>query len=252
MMEEVMKSRRTPPIVILFILICGFLPANQETPPQDKPSAPAPDPLYVRLTFYPTVSLSRYDYNNDVDLYEVRAYAEIRLKSEAGEIVRNARLTALSQTLDFQNDHYEKKIVVDKDRLPDEVDVLIAVGERPAIRRKFPLPFWLVLAEPRPAIVDPGLDLAVKWRFSAFSAPADVRVYDFKKGAAVFDLNDVEENEVTVPAEKLPQSTIMRIYVISSWLFKRFLSGEEFVRGSEVNIIPWSQVFIRTNDRPAE
>jgi hypothetical protein len=44
----------------------------------------------------------------------------------------------------------------------------------------------------------------------------------------------------------------VRIYVISSWLFKRFLSGDEFVRGSEVNIIPWSQVFIRTQDQPKE
>jgi len=251
-MKQVMISRRTPTIVILFILICGFLPANQETPPQDKPPAPAPDPLYVRLTFYPTASLSRFDYNNDVDLYEVRAYAEIRLKSEAGEIVRDARITALSQTLDFQKDHYEKKIVVDKNRLPGEVDVLISAGEQPAIRRKFPIPFWLILLGPRPAIVDPGLDLAVKWRFSAFSAQADVRVYDFKKGNAVFELNDVGENEVTVPAGKLPGSTIVRIYIISSWLFKRFLSGEEFVRGSEVNIIPWSQVFIRTNERPEE
>ncbi len=245
-------SLRTPAILILFILICGFLPANQETPPQEKPPAPAPDPLYIRLTFYPTASLSRYDYNNDVDLYEVRAYAEIRLKSEAGEIVRDARVTAFSQTLDFQKDHYEKKIVVDKDRLPGGVEVLIAVGERPAIQRKFPLPFWLVLIEPRPVIIEPGLDLAVKWRFSSFSAPADVRVYDFKKGDAVFDLNDVGEDEVIVPAEKLPESTIVRIYVISSWLFKRFLSGDEFVRGSEVNIIPWSQVFIRTNNRPRE
>jgi hypothetical protein len=252
MMEEVMMSRRTAAKLVFFILICGFLQANQETPPQDKPSAPAPGPLYVRLTFYPTASLSRYDYNNDVDLYEVRAYAEIRLKSDAGEIVRDARVEVFSQTLDFQNDHYEKKIVVDKDRLPDEVEVFIAAGERPTIRRKFPLPIWLVLIEPRPVIVEPGLDLAVKWRFSAFSSPVDVRVYDFKKGDAVVNLDNVAQTSIIVPADRIPASTTLRIYVISSWLLKRFLSGEEFVRGSEVNIIPWSQVFIRTNESPKE
>jgi hypothetical protein len=252
MMKEVMMSRKTPAILVLFILICGFLPAGQEAPPQEKPPAPAPDPLYVRLTFYPTASLSRYDYNNDVDLYEVRAYAEIRLKSETGEIVRDARVTAFSQTLDFQNDHYEKKIVVDKDGLPGEVEVLIAVGERTAIRRKFPLPYWLVLVEPRPAAINSGLALSIKWRFSAFSSPADVRVYDFKKGDAVVNLDNVAQTSIIVPADRIPASTTLRIYVISSWLLKRFLSGEEFVRGSEVNIIPWSQVFIRTNEPPKE
>lgn len=238
--------RRLPTIVILFVLTSGLIPAGQETRPQDKPPAPAPDPLFVRLTFYPTASLSRYDYNNDVNLYEVRAYAEIRLKSEAGEIVRDARVTVLSQTLDYLKDHYEKRIFIDRNELPGEMDVLIAAGERPVIRRKFPLPFWLVLLEPRPAIIDPGLNLTVKWRFSSFSVPVDVRVYDFKKGNAVFDLNDAEDTEVTVPADRIPASTTLRIYVISSWLSKRFLTGEEFARGSEVNIIPWSQVFIRT------
>ncbi|MGB7296261.1 MAG: hypothetical protein WBC70_11785 [Candidatus Aminicenantales bacterium] len=238
--------RWAPTIAILFILTAGLIPAGQETPPQDKPPASAPDPLFVRLTFYPTASLSRYDYNNDIDLYEVRAYAEIRLKSEAGEIVRDARVTVLSHTLDYQKDHYEKRIFVDRSKLPGEVDVLIAAGERPVIRRTFPLPFWLVLVEPRPAIVDPDLDLTVKWRFSAFSVPVDVRVYDFKTGDAVFSLSDAADTSVTVPADKIPGSTTLRTYVISSWLSKRFLTGEEFVRGSEVNIIPWSQVFIRT------
>lgn len=244
--------RRTPTIIIFFFLLWGLLSAGQETPPRDKPEVPAPDPLYVRLTFYPTASLSRYDYNNDVDLYEVRAYAEIRLKSEAGEVVRDARVTVLSQTLDFLKDHYEKKLIVDKANLPTEVDVLISAGERSAIRRKFPIPFWLILLEPRPAIVAPELDLTVQWSFSAFSAPVDIRIYDFKKGDAVLDLNDMGGTEVTVPTGRIPESTTLRIYVISSWLFKRFLSGEEFVRGSEVNIIPWSQVFIRIKDRPEE
>jgi hypothetical protein len=80
----------------------------------------------------------------------------------------------------------------------------------------------------------------------------DLRVYDFKKGDAVFDLNDAGVSEVIVPAERIPASTTLRIYVISSWLLKRFLSGEEFAPGSEVNIIPWSQVFIRVNDRTEE
>lgn len=240
--------RRSLTTIFLFILMRGLIPAAQETPPQDKPQAPIFEPFFVRLTFYPTASLSRYDYNNDIDLYEVRAYAEIRLKSESGEIVPDARVTVLSQSLDFQKDHYEKRIAVEKEKLPDELDVTIAPADRPAIRRKYPIPFWLVLLEPRPAIVDPGQDLPIKWRFSAFSAPVDIRVYDFKKGDAVANLGNMAETITAVPADRIPASTTLRIYVISSWLLKRFLTGEEFVRGSEVNIIPWSQVFIRTNE----
>lgn len=244
--------RRALISILLFILMRGLIPAAQETPPQEKPQAPALDPLFVRLTFYPTASLSRYDYNNDVDLYEVRAYAEIRLKSESGEIVSDARVTVLSQSLDFQKDHYEKRIVVEKEKLPDELDVTIVPTDRPAIRRKYPIPFWLILLEPRPAIVDPSRDLPIKWRFSAFSAPVDVHVYDFKKGDAVVNLDNMAETMTAVPADRIPASTTLRIYVISSWLLKRFLSGEELVRGSEVNIIPWSQVFIRINERPKD
>lgn len=244
--------RRALTSVVLFILVCGLVPAGQETPPRDKPQTPALDPLFVRLTFYPTASLSRYDYNNDVDLYEVRAYAEIRLKSESGEIVPDARVTVLSQPLDFQKDHYEKRIAVEKEKLPDELDVTIVPADRPVIRRKYPIPFWLVLLEPRPAIVDPVQDLTIKWRFSAFSAPVDVRVYDFKKGDVVVNLDNVADALTAIPVDRIPASTTLRIYVISSWLLKRFLSGEELVRGSEVNIIPWSQVFIRTNERPKD
>ena len=243
-----MMRHRMPIIPVLFILFSGFLISAQETPPRDKPPAPALDPLFVRLTFYPTASLSRYDYNNDVDLYEVRAYAEIRWKSESGEIVPDARVTILSQSLDFQKDHYEKRIVVEKEKLPSELEVAIAPADRPAIQRIYPIPFWLILLEPRPAIVDPAQDLTIKWRFSAFSAPVDVRVYDFKKGDAVINLDNMAETVTAVPADRIPESTTLRIYIISSWLLKRFLTGEEFVRGSEVNIIPWSQVFIRTNE----
>jgi hypothetical protein len=252
MMKEVTKSRAILSLIVFLILLAGLAASSRDTSPPNEPEVPAPEPLYVRLTFYPTASLSRYDYNNDVDLYEVRAYAEIRQKSPSGEVVRDARVTVLSQPLDLLKDHYEKKLTVDKDNLPGEVDVVISAGERPAIKRKFPIPFWLVLLEPRPTIVEPGSDLPVKWRFSAFSSPVDLRVYDFKKGAGVFDLNDAGDSEVVVPAERIPASTTLRIYVISSWLLKRFLSGEEFAPGSEVNIIPWSQVFIRVNNRTEE
>jgi hypothetical protein len=51
---------------------------------------------------------------------------------------------------------------------------------------------------------------------------------------------------VVIAAPSLPRAAIIRIYVIQSWLYKRFLGGPDYARGSEVNVIPWSQVFVRT------
>ncbi|MBE3124319.1 MAG: hypothetical protein IMZ57_01515 [Acidobacteria bacterium] len=228
----------------LFLLAIVGLCSGQEAPTQDTPKPP--EPLFVRVTVYPTASLSRYDYNNDIDIYEVRVYVELRRGSQEGEAVADARVTALAQKLDYQNDLYEKRIILEKDDLPAEVEVEIAARNRPVIREKFPLSSWLVLKDPRPAVVEAGKDLPVRWRFSRFSAPVDVRAYDFKTGKEFFRRDHEADTETLVSAADLPASTIVRIYIIQSWLYKRFLAGDAYARGSEVNVIPWSQVFIRT------
>ena len=105
---------------------------------------------------------------------------------------------------------------------------------------------WLVLTGPKPAIVDPGGDLEVRWRFGRYLAPVDVRAYDFKTGKEFFAENNMSGPAAVIPASRLPGSTIIRVYIIQSWLYKRFLGGPDYARGSEVNVIPWSQVFVRT------
>ena len=82
-----------PTAALAFLLVVAWaLPAGQEAPSREP--ARTQEPLFVRLTFYPTASLSRYDYNNDLDLYEVRAYAEIRRGSQDGPVVTDAVVTA--------------------------------------------------------------------------------------------------------------------------------------------------------------
>ena len=232
-------------VICLLLLTAGVLNAGQQEiiEPQE---IPVPEPVFVRLTLYPTASLSRYDYNNDIDLYEVRAYAEIRAGSQSGEVLPDVRISVLSEELAFLNGSYEKRIELDKENLPDEVDISIAVPGRPPIRRTYPLPIWLCLVEPLPSIVESGKDLPVKWCFSAFSVHVNVRVYDFRKGDSLFSIDHVSEAEISVPADQIVADTIVRIYVMQSWLFKHILGGDDFARGSEINIIPWSQVFIRT------
>ena len=123
------KSWFVPAFVLLAALV---LCAGQEAPPQDTPK-PA-EPLYVRLTVYPTASLSRYDYNNDIDLYEVRIYVELRRGSPQGGTVADAVITALSEKLEFHEDTYEKRIILRKDDLPEEIEVEIAAKDRPAFK----------------------------------------------------------------------------------------------------------------------
>jgi hypothetical protein len=231
-----------PALALLMLL--AALPAAQDAPAQDQPKPP--EPVFVRWTVYPTASLSRYDYNNDVDLFEVRVYVELRRGSQEGEALLDAVVSSLGHKLEVHDDHFEKRIVLEAGPRPEEVDLTIGLPDRPAIRRKVPFPDWLVLREPRPSIVEAGQDLVVSWAFERFSAPVDVLGYDFRTGKEFLRRTNEPGASVVVPAADVPASTTARIYILQSWLAKRYLDGREFARGSEVNFIPWSQVFIRT------
>lgn len=228
------------------VLVLAAAVATAAAQDPQEAEAPKPRPLFVRLSVHPTVSLSRYDYNNDLDLAEIRVYVELRLGSQEGPAVPNAVVTSLGQRLDWLTDHYEKRIPLEAGRRPSQIDVEIAAADRAVIKELFPIPDWLTLTEPRAAVIDRGQDLKVAWSFGRFLSPVDVSAYDFRTGKALYQKDDQAERGVVIPAASLPSSTIVRIYILPSWLYKRFLSGEAYARGSEVNIIPWSQVFVRT------
>lgn len=241
---------RHPLPALLMVLAAGVLFAAQDLPAPSSAAglqAPAPpEPLFVRLSVYPTASLSRYDFNNDLDLYELRVYVELRRASQEGPLIPDALVSASGERLDYVTDHYEKKLTFDKGRLPAEFDVEIGVKGRAPLKGTFPLPDWLVLTEPKPAVIDPGNDLEVRWKYGRFLAPVDVRAYDFRTGKEFYAGDHLAGPAALIPASRLPASTIVRVYIIQSWLYKRFLGGPDYARGSEVNVIPWSQVFVRT------
>lgn len=234
---------KSPFVAILFLLAAG-LAAGQDQPAPDAPKPP--EPVFVRLSVYPTASLSRYDYNNDVGLDELRVYVELRRGSQEGPVIADALVRSSGEKLDYVTDHYEKRIVLADGRRPAGIEVEIGVPGRAAIKEKLPLPDWLSLTEPKPAVLDPAGDLTVGWRFDRFASPVDVRAYDFKSGQEFFARDNVAGTSVVIPSSRLPGATIVRVYIITSWLYKRFLSGPDYARGSEVNVIPWSQVFVRT------
>jgi hypothetical protein len=228
----------------LAVLAAATIAAAQDPAASNEPARP--EPLFVRLTFYPTASLSRYDYNNDLDVYEVRVYAEVRRRSQEGAPAADARVTAFGQKLEFLKDHFEKRVLFDKDKLPAELVLEISIPERPVLRERHPLPAWLALTAPAPSILPGDADLAIRWAFSRFPSPVDLRAYDFKTGKEFFSRDHLEDAEAVVPAADVPGGTIVRVYAIQSWLYKRYLAGPDYARGSEINVIPWSQVFVRT------
>ena len=108
------------------------------------------------------------------------------------------------------------------------------------------IPTWLIVLNPRPAIVETSKDLVIKWKYTRFDAPVDVIAYDFKTGKRIFEKLNLYNDEVILSANKLPKSTIVRVWVIQSWLYKRYIGDAAVVPGSEIVVIPWSQVFFRT------
>lgn len=226
-------------LFIIFLMVPASILLSQET-------EESISPVFIRITIYPTISLSRYDYNNDIDLYEIRIYIEVREESQLGPPVEGAQITALGQTFDFTNSHYEKRIRVDKEQPPDEIEISIQTEEGFEFKEKVPIPMWLTLKEPRPQILEDNSDLKVSWEFSKYKVPVNVNIYDFKNGDSIESENHTDKTAIIIPRAQIPQETIIRIYVISSWFLKHYLHGEDKARGSEINIIPWSQVFIRS------
>jgi hypothetical protein len=202
-------------------------------------------PVFIRITIYPTISLSRYDYNNDIDLYEIRTYIELRKESQLGPPIEGAQITVLGQTLDFTNSHYEKRIRVDKEKLPEEIEISIQTLGKFELKEKVSIPMWLTLKEPLPQILEDKSDLKVSWEFSKYKVPVNINIYDFKSGDSIESENHTDKTSIIIPGERIPSETIIRIYVISSWFLKHYLHGGNKARGSEINVIPWSQVFLR-------
>jgi hypothetical protein len=229
--------------VLYFLAAAGGLSLGGQV--GEEPRA-RPDPLFIRATVYPTWSLSRYDFNNDLDMVEIRAYVELRRRGQEGPILRDARVEVNGKPLEFKDDSYEKRIEVPTDALPETISLRIIASEEQAFFREVPVPDWLVITAPEPSILEGDGDLDVAWKFRRNQAAVNVRVYDFKSGTSILQQDDLLTNRITIPAGDLPRDTTLRIYVIGSWFQKKYLAGADLARGSEIIIMPWSQVFVRT------
>ena len=230
-------------VLSMALIFCSVgLSAGQdqdvETPQRGK--------LFVKVTVFPTASLSRYDYNNDIDLFELRAYVELRDNSPTGAPVSDAEVFINSKLLEYKSDHYEKRIKVSKDKPTRQINIRINTRDERQILQKVPIPTWLIIENPVPEIIDSEKDLKLSWLYTKCGCPVDVSAYNFKTGDVIARELYVEGSEMIISASKIPPATIVRILVMQSWYFKRYMVGRELVRGSEIILIPWSQVFLRS------
>lgn len=231
-------------VFILVFLTMVMLAAPQE--PEPKQECP---PVFIKATLYPTLSLSRYDYNNDMNRQELRVYIELREKGIQGEPVQDA-MVKVNGTLikfDMEKKDYRQRIHLTKeDHYPRDIIIDIQRPGNCTIHSQVTFPGWLMINNPQPAVLSAKEDLKINWTFSSNHFPLILHVFDFKKNEQLY-LQRKEASETVVLTNNLiPEDAIIRIWVTSEWFFKKYLRGDNIVKGSEISIMPWSQVFVRT------
>jgi hypothetical protein len=233
---------------LLFLLMASVLGGHGHSV-SDAGSSKEERP-YIKLTLYPTASLSRYDYNLDLDLYEIRVYAEFRQGCATGPLLPSVLAWADGHKLAADGELYTVKYPVDRHALPQQVKVRIKpLGEEGlTIEETLGLPAWLVLTAPRPQLLEAGKDLVVSWDFSPHGGAVDLRAYNFKDGKPRYDLQEQHLSKAVVPGGIIHSTGIIRVLVTPTWMFKRYFANDALAQGLEVNVIPWSQVFLRSRD----
>lgn len=219
--------------------ICGSLVFSQVLLDEE-------NKIYIRAVIYPTFSLSRFDYNNDLNNSEIRAHVHLSWRSPHGGIIPDAEVQVNGRSLEFTENNYEKRIQVSHETLPDKITLDIKTRRGISFNQTYSIPDWLVIQEPPPSIVDHNSDLNLKWACKNFRGLVNIRAYDFNTGDEILRLSNVMSTETVIPAADIQEDNLLRIYVICSWMYKKYIRGENIARGSEINMIPWSQVFIRT------
>jgi len=234
--------RKKIPAGLVCVLFClTSMPYSQEISNEESK-------VFINAVIYPTFSLSRYDYNNDLNHVEIRAYVNLRLGSPHGEVISDAEVAVNGNHLEFnaKENNYEKRIKIPSDSLASEFRFNISTREGIVFTRTYSIPDWLIIQNPKPSLVDSNSDLRLAWSFKNFGGPVDVRAYNFKTGDEILRADNMVSTETYISSDDLHENTLLRIYVICSWFYKKYIRGDNLAQGSEMNIMPWSQVFIRT------
>jgi len=233
---------------IVLILVASTLAPGQDPPPPLEHS-----PLFIKATIYPTFSLSRYDYNLDQNRRELRVYIELREKGIQGERVGNARVQVNGIPIEFdtRKKDYRKRIHLQhQDHFSRNILLEIKGAGGSHISEKLVFPGWVKITRPMPEILNPDRGIEIHWTFTAHEFPLMLHIDDFKNQRPLLREHREPEETGLLDKEDVPEDSVLRIWVTADWFQKKYLRGPDVVRGSEINIMPWSQVFVRT--RPLE
>lgn len=230
--------------ILMIIFTGGLFGIPQESEPKEMNQ-----PVFVKATCYPTVSLSRYDYNNDLDRQEMRVYIQLREKNIQGDPVKDAVVTVNGTVIQYdpEKEDYRQRIHITRpEYYPRKIEIDIRRSGHSLLHTEVTFPGWVRISHPRPRIHPVTDDLKIGWIFSSDRFPLILHIYDYKKRKEMLIRRKEADEAVIFENGKIPHSTILRIWITSDWFFKKYLRGDHIVRGSEINVMPWSQVFIRT------
>ncbi|HDP94167.1 MAG TPA: hypothetical protein ENN40_02270 [Candidatus Aminicenantes bacterium] len=237
--------------VILVILLMIVSPVAG----QDQPAIPKCAPLFIKATFYPTYSLSRYDYDIDRNRQELRAYIELRQGGIHGDAVRDARILVNGTPIDYndkEKDYRRRILIQQQDNFSRDILLEIQRPDGCRIREEVNFPGWVKISDPAAKIVEINTSIPVRWTFSSHPFPLVLHIFDFKQRQKLLRRRLDPGDSAHLPQKDIPKNSILRIWITSDWFFKKYLSGKHIVRGSEINILPWSQVFVRTRSTKTE
>lgn len=233
------------PVIIGLLFIFSFTPAATA---QDNPGKEKSRPLFFQATIYPTYSLARYDYNINLDEIELRVYINLRDQGRNGAVIKDARILINGHLIPFvpEKKDYRNNIPVKNSKLTNSLEMAVSIPDGRSIKKSVTFPGWLILTQPKPAMLNPGRDIVTGWEYSEDKFPVFFQADDFKKGTKLISRRNVKPGQkVKLEGEKVPPDTIVRIWITSEWFFKKYLTEAGFVRGSEISFLPWSQTFVR-------
>ncbi|MBN1197100.1 MAG: hypothetical protein JXA62_06810 [Candidatus Aminicenantes bacterium] len=231
---------------VIFVLVLLVVPLKSG---QDQPATPGCPPLFVKATFYPTYSLSRYDYDIDHNRQELRAYIELRQGGIHGDAVRDARVLVNGTSIEYnekEKDYRLRILIQQQNHFPRDIVLEISRPDGCRIQEEVRFPGWVKITEPDAKIIETTGDIPVHWAFSAHPFSLVLHIFDFKQRRKLLEKRLDPTQPAFLPQADIPENSVLRIWITSDWFFKKYLSGKHIVRGSEINVLPWSQVFVRT------
>lgn len=237
--------------VLLFLVLFAGLSGQtqeQEIKLEKKDKSPIEqkkEPVYMKVNLWLIYSLARFDIGIDNNLIEIRAYVHLRKNNEKGDLITDADVRVNGTKLEFEKNRFVKRRILPGEFL-EKINLQVHIPEGPCIKKDITVPTWLKLESPKPAVYEGTGDIEVKWKYTTCGSHVNLAVRNSHTGEYIIREWELKGNHFTLPAESLPPGeTLLRFFVMEPWFNRAVISEPCVSKDSEVNIVSWSQSFIR-------